>query len=382
MKRFLALALAFLIAGPAFAQSTPHFVFGQVPTAGEWNSYFAGKQDYNPAFFTTSHTWTGTQSFSTTVHLPAATGSIASLNIPQGSAPGSPVNGDVWTTSAGLFVRINGATVGPLFGGTLANLGGAALAGATFTGEVVTPASAAGSAGFNLPAGAAPTSPVNGDLWTTASGLSARINGVTHSYAPLDGAVFTGEVTTPASASGSAGLNLPHGAAPTSPVNGDLWTTTGGLYARVNGTTVGPLAATPAAPLAWTLISTLTASNSAALTWSGMSTNYTDLKLIINGTACVSSSRQSISVTDTTPATLTGQSQNGTVDTSPSYGVIMWPGWQDHSFLAISAWGSAARPTGLNGSTGAENFVGTLASISLVCNTGNIASGSASLYGR
>lgn len=44
----------------------------------------------------------------------AATTGLASLRIPHGTAPSSPVNGDVWTTTAGLFVRINGATVGPL----------------------------------------------------------------------------------------------------------------------------------------------------------------------------------------------------------------------------------------------------------------------------
>jgi hypothetical protein len=51
----------------------------------------------------------------------------------------------------------------------------------------------------------------------------------------------TGTWVTPASATGAAGLNLPHGAAPTSPVNGDLWTTTAGLFVRINGATVGPL---------------------------------------------------------------------------------------------------------------------------------------------
>jgi len=40
--------------------------------------------------------------------------SEAPLNIPHGSAPTSPVNGDIWTTTAGIYVRINGATVGPL----------------------------------------------------------------------------------------------------------------------------------------------------------------------------------------------------------------------------------------------------------------------------
>jgi hypothetical protein len=53
---------------------------------------------------------------------------------------------------------------------------------------------------------------------------------------------FMGKATTIASATGGAGFNLPHGAAPSSPVNGDIWTTSaGGLYARINGSTVGPL---------------------------------------------------------------------------------------------------------------------------------------------
>jgi hypothetical protein len=44
----------------------------------------------------------------------AATTSAASLNLPPGTAPSAPNNGDVWTTSAGLYVQIGGATVGPL----------------------------------------------------------------------------------------------------------------------------------------------------------------------------------------------------------------------------------------------------------------------------
>jgi hypothetical protein len=41
----------------------------------------------------------------------------------------------------------------------------------------------------------------------------------------------------------SASVNLPHGVAPDSDhiVNGDLWTTTAGIYVRINGHTVGPL---------------------------------------------------------------------------------------------------------------------------------------------
>lgn len=53
----------------------------------------------------------------------------------------------------------------------------------------------------------------------------------------LSGATFTGKIIVPASTTGSAFLNLPHGTAPTSPSNGDLWTTTANLFARINGTT-------------------------------------------------------------------------------------------------------------------------------------------------
>lgn len=44
----------------------------------------------------------------------ASSTAAATLRIPHGTAPSSPVNGDIWTTTAGIFVRINGATVGPL----------------------------------------------------------------------------------------------------------------------------------------------------------------------------------------------------------------------------------------------------------------------------
>ena len=46
-----------------------------------------------------------------------------------------------------------------------------------------------------------------------------------------------GKLTTPAATESQASLNLPHGIAPTSPIDGDLWTTTGGIYSRINGYT-------------------------------------------------------------------------------------------------------------------------------------------------
>lgn len=48
--------------------------------------------------------FTGKQTFAT------PTTSIASLVLPHGTAPTSPVNGDTWSTTTGLFLRVNGTT--------------------------------------------------------------------------------------------------------------------------------------------------------------------------------------------------------------------------------------------------------------------------------
>lgn len=63
----------------------------------------------------TSGSAIGTTTSSTTVlNLPAGSTAASSMRLAHGAAPTSPVNGDMWTTTAGLFVRVNGATVGPL----------------------------------------------------------------------------------------------------------------------------------------------------------------------------------------------------------------------------------------------------------------------------
>ncbi len=53
-------------------------------------------------------------SSTTSLNVALATTAKSSLRMAHGTAPTSPVNGDMWTTSAGLFVEINGSTVGPL----------------------------------------------------------------------------------------------------------------------------------------------------------------------------------------------------------------------------------------------------------------------------
>jgi hypothetical protein len=69
-----------------------------------------------------------------TVQTQAATTAGASINLPHGTAPTSPVNGDVWTTTAGTFVRVNGTTIGPLNTGTVQSVTcGTPLTGGSFS---------------------------------------------------------------------------------------------------------------------------------------------------------------------------------------------------------------------------------------------------------
>lgn len=45
----------------------------------------------------------------------------------------------------------------------------------------------------------------------------------------------SGKKEFPASIESQASLTVPHGVAPTAPVNGDIWSTTSGIYIRING---------------------------------------------------------------------------------------------------------------------------------------------------
>jgi hypothetical protein len=58
------------------------------------------------------------------------------------------------------------------------------------------------------------------------------------------GGTLTGPLITVPSTASISGLNIPAGAAPTSPNNGDFWSTSAGFFGRVNGSTVGPFVST------------------------------------------------------------------------------------------------------------------------------------------
>lgn len=115
----------------------------------------------------------------------------------------------------------------------------AALAGATFTGKVIFPTAVAGFAPINIGQSSSvdPSSPVNGDIWLNNGNLSYRAQGTTARVMPKAGGTFTGIIVTEASATGASGFRLPHGVAPSAPTNGDTWTTTTAFQVRMNGAT-------------------------------------------------------------------------------------------------------------------------------------------------
>lgn len=188
---------------------------------------------------------TSSATFTGTVVAPAATASLAPLRIPHGTAPSSPTNGDVWTTTAGMYVRVNGSTVGPLGAGggstdTISSATGAA-ATATLFSDVTT---------GSISVGAGLTT---GTLNLAAAGTGATNVNIGHTNAVIGitgNTTLTGTLTTtstmigPTPTTSIASLRLPHGTAPSAPTNGDVWTTTSGIYVRVNGSTVGPLGPT------------------------------------------------------------------------------------------------------------------------------------------
>lgn len=148
--------------------SNPGLIPGKVPTAAEWNSYFSAKQD--DLGFAPLSTGGGVLTGELT-YAPATT-SAASFNVPPGTAPSSPSNGDMWSTASGLFVRIAGSTVN-LSGGIVTS-----FAGGTLTGKLFTAPSTSSISGLNITPGGNPSSTVEGDIWVTSHALYCQLGGV------------------------------------------------------------------------------------------------------------------------------------------------------------------------------------------------------------
>jgi hypothetical protein len=178
----------------------------------------------------------------------------ASLLLPPGLLAAAPAGNEGGPSPPIGSAGSGGITIGAAITGSCGNgyaiynngglIGCIALSGSG-TVTTVSVASANGFAGTvanptTIPA-ITVTTTVTGLMKGNGTAASAATAGT--DYISPAGGTFTGEIITAASASGGAGFNLPPGLAPTSPANGDMWSTSAGLYVRIAGTTVGPLLA-------------------------------------------------------------------------------------------------------------------------------------------
>lgn len=105
-------AVAIVASGLAMGQSAPSnpaITYGMKPTVGQWNNWFQQKQDALN-FFPVNRAG---DVMLGKLSLLAASSSATGFNIGIGATPIAPNDGDMWATSVGLYLRINGVTVGP-----------------------------------------------------------------------------------------------------------------------------------------------------------------------------------------------------------------------------------------------------------------------------
>lgn len=89
--------------------------FSLINAANSYGAFNIGNLGVTGTFASTGVGAIGTTtSATTTLNLPAGTTGVATIRLAHGVAPSAPVDGDMWTTTSGLYVRINGSTVGPL----------------------------------------------------------------------------------------------------------------------------------------------------------------------------------------------------------------------------------------------------------------------------
>ena len=209
----------------------------------------------------------------------------ATFTISQGTAPTSPANGDVWTTSAGLYVRINGSTVGPLSASgsgpastvtTLyGSVTGAGTVGASTTyaredhthtlSGFVDSSTDETIGGVKTFSGSliASTASISGSITATAGRVgnwTVSSSGISSGVITSGSATFNNLVTLASSSASSPFTITPGVAVTTNNANGDVWTTSAGMYVRINGATQSLLSD----PGAWTAYTP---------TWAGATTN-------------------------------------------------------------------------------------------------------------
>lgn len=166
----------------------------------------------------------------------------ASFQLPHGTAPATPGNGDLWTTTAGLFVRLNGATQQMV---TLA--GSETLTNKTLTTPAITTPTLTGTPIediYTITDGAAfEIDPANGSIQGIVLGANRTPKGTNFQNGQAvtlfvdDGTAFT--ITWTDTTFGASGVKWLGGSAPTLATSGlswiTLWKVAGQVYGAYQG---------------------------------------------------------------------------------------------------------------------------------------------------
>lgn len=156
------------------------------------------------------------------------------VNRPSGAQTltGVSIDGNAATVTNGVY------TSSTLYVGTTSVALNRSSANISLTGisSVAFPGSSSGTATLQA-AAAAGTTTITLPSSTGTLALTSDLS----SYAALSGPTLTGTLIAVAPTTSFSSIRLPHGSAPSSPANGDVWTTTSGIYIQINGSTIGPL---------------------------------------------------------------------------------------------------------------------------------------------
>ena len=156
----------------------------------------------------------------------AATTGGASLVVPNGIAPTSPTAGAIWAASNVPYFYNGSSTQSFVLSGFALSVN----APLTSTGSFATSQSLGIETATSSVLGA-------GNVAGTSGQILAPYSGGTATLALANPLTFPGRAVTTASTTSAAGLNLPVGSAPTSPVAGDVWNAANVLYFRAASTT-------------------------------------------------------------------------------------------------------------------------------------------------
>lgn len=127
-----------------------------------------------------------------------AVAGLASVNSSVLSTSGAGVPAFSTTLPTGLTIPAPTISAPALTGtGTYGSLTG--------SGKLITTASTPTQAGLNAPPGVAPTSPANGDLWSTSAGFFMRFNGATFTVGSGNGTLTGATTAAPLTGGGTTG---------------------------------------------------------------------------------------------------------------------------------------------------------------------------------